>query len=366
MRGPIALGAGSLPWVAKNCSVVHCAARDWRVMPMLNSPAPSDSDADPARSRGQALRWAVKIGVSAGLLYLLLSQVDLARLWQTARGASVPWLLAALGLYFAMVLVSAWRWGLLLRAQRIGVSLGTLVRSYLVATFFNNFLPSNIGGDVIRIRDTAPAAGSKTLATTVILVDRGVGLLALVFVAAVGATMTPPGSPVVGPFGPALLWITLAGGIALAAPILLMPHGVGKLLAPLKALHQEWVEERISRLVTGLARFSETPGALALGFAGAAIVQLILVGFYAAIALALSIPIPLAHLAVMIPLSFIVQMAPVSVNGLGVREATFGYYFTRLGLPLESALALSFLGAVLVMFFSLSGAVAYLTRQRHP
>ena len=53
--------------------------------------------------------------------------------------------------------------------------------------FFNNFLPSNIGGDVVRIADTAPAAGSKTLATTVILVDRVLGLTALVIVAASGA-----------------------------------------------------------------------------------------------------------------------------------------------------------------------------------
>jgi hypothetical protein len=47
-----------------------------------------------------------------------------------------------------------------------------------------------------------------------------------------------------------------------------------------------------------------------------------------------------------------------------VREATFGFYFTRLGLPLESALALSFIGAVLVMLFSTSGAVTYLARKR--
>jgi uncharacterized integral membrane protein len=56
------------------------------------------------------------------------------------------------------------------------------------------------------------------------------------------------------------------------------------------------------------------------------------------------------------------QMVPLSVNGFGVREATFGFYFTRLGLPLESALLVSFMGAALVMFFSLSGGVAYLRR----
>lgn len=331
----------------------------------FSSPEPDTGPdtAPPASTGRQALLWGFKIVVSSALLYVLLSRVDLARLWNTTRTASPLWLGGALALYFAMVVVSAWRWGVLLRAQRIAIGVTALLQSYLVATFFNNFLPSNIGGDVVRVGDTAPLAGSKTLAATVVLVDRGIGLLALVFVAAAGASLTPD-STVVGPFGPGLLWLVLIVGTVCAAPFLLAPHRVGQLLAPLKALHQEWFEERISRLVAGLARFSETPSALGIGFVGGVLVQVLLVGFYAAIAHALAIPIPVTHLAVMIPLSFIVQMAPVSVNGLGVREATFSYYFATLGLSLESALALSFLGAVLLMIFSLSGAAAYVWRQR--
>ncbi len=323
---------------------------------------PDDNAAGRPRGGRQIIFWLVKIVVSAGLLYILLSRVDLSRLWVTARTASIPWLIGALGLYFAMVLVSAWRWGVLLRAQHVAAAVMELLQSYLVATFFNNFLPSNIGGDVVRIRDTAPAAGSKTLATTIVLVDRGIGLLGLVFVAAMGASLAARSSPVVGGLGPGLLWLVLAGGLLSGATVLMMPGSVGRILTPLKALHQEWVEERINRLVTALARFREVPTALALGFAGGVVVQAILVGFYAAIARAIHVPLPMAHLAVLVPLSFVVQMAPVSVNGFGVREATFSFYFAQLGLPLESALALSFLGAALMMIFSLSGAAVYLTR----
>ncbi len=111
------------------------------------------------------------------------------RLWQVARSASLPWLSGALALYLLMIAVSAWRWGLLLDAQGVHLPFSRLSSSFLVATFFNNFLPSNIGGDVIRIADTAPAAGSKTLATTVVLIDRGIGLLGLVLIAALGATL---------------------------------------------------------------------------------------------------------------------------------------------------------------------------------
>jgi hypothetical protein len=150
----------------------------------------SETPAPRSSGRSHALIWLIKIAVSGGLLYLLLSNVDLGRLWTVARTASIPWLAAGLALYLLMVLLSAWRWGTLLRAQDVDLSFGKLTNSFLVATFFNNFLPSNIGGDVIRIRDTARPAGSKTLATTVVLIDRGLGLLGLVFVAALGATMT--------------------------------------------------------------------------------------------------------------------------------------------------------------------------------
>lgn len=319
---------------------------------------------NPARARRRPWLWVAKVLVSGGLLYLLFSRVDMARLWETTRTASWTWLGAALLLYLVMVLISAWRWHLLLHAQRIAARLTALIQSYLVATFFNNFLPSNIGGDVIRIRDTAAAAGSKTLATTVVLVDRGVGLLGLTLVAAMGASLTARASDTIGPWGAMLLWGGCLAGVGLAIPVLLWPERAGRLLDPLKALHQEWVEERISRLVDALARFRNAPGALVLGLVGAVLVQGVLVAFYAAIAYALDVPIPFAHLAILVPLSFIVQMAPVSVNGFGVREATFGVYFSRLGLPLESAMAVSLIGAALIMVFSLSGAVAFLA-QRH-
>ena len=143
----------------------------------------------------------------------------------------------------------------------------------------------------------------------------------------------------------------------------MMPHGVGFLLRPLKALHQEWVGERIERLTTALSRFRAAPRALINCFVGAVAVQALIVAFYAAIAHALAIPVPVAHLAILIPLSFIVQMLPVSVNGLGIREQTFTSYFKALHLPAASALALSLTSAALIMLFSTSGAVAYLTRR---
>jgi glycosyltransferase 2 family protein len=305
----------------------------------------------------------VKAAVSIALLALLFSRVDGARLLAAARQASALWLVGALVLYTLMVLASAWRWGVLLTAQDIRLPFRTLTSSFLVATFFNNFLPSNIGGDVVRVADTAPAAGSRTLATTVVLLDRGLGLLGLVLIAAIGAT-TGSGLVSGGPIGPAMLWLGFCAAAVIVTPALFRPQAFARLLSPLRTLHPTWVDVRIARLTGALSRFGQAPRALAACFMGAVLVQAVLVGFYLAIAHSMRIPIGFTELAVIVPISFIVQMVPLSMNGFGIREATFGFYFGRLGLPLESALLVSFMGAALIMLFSLSGAVAYLSRNR--
>lgn len=307
----------------------------------------------------------LKIAVSVGLLWVLLANVDLGRLWQVTRTASPVWVATAVGVYLGMFLISSWRWRLLLRAQHAMLPFGRLLASFLVGSFFNNFLPSNIGGDVVRITDTARAAGSKTVATTIVLVDRGLGLLGLILVAAIGASTAAARTGAGQLVGPGVLWLAFVLGTGAVLLVVTSPSTVTWLLRPLEVLHRDWVRERVLRLTTALARFRDTGGALAGCFLGGVLVQALLVGFYVAIARALAIPISTAHLAVLIPLSFIVQMVPVSVNGFGVREATFTLYFARLGLRAESALALSLVGASLILIFSLAGAVIHLTRRRH-
>ncbi|MEQ1909347.1 MAG: lysylphosphatidylglycerol synthase transmembrane domain-containing protein [Vicinamibacterales bacterium] len=308
---------------------------------------------------------AVKVVVSLALLALLFSRVDMVHIWASARNASLPWLLAALCLYTLNVAASTWRWHLLLKAQDVPIKRRRLFGSFLVANFFNNFLPSNIGGDVIRIRDTAPAAQSTALAATVVLVDRGLGLMGLVLMAAMGATMAVGlhGQGVL-PVWPSWLWAGFFAGAAVAVPAMYSPAGLGKVLKPLTFLHPEWVGEQIRALTDTLMRFREKPLSVIKCFGGAVVVQALVVAFYLAVVHALNIPASATDLAVIVPLSLIVQMLPVSLNGFGVREATFSFYFTRVGLPIESAVLLSLVGAGLTMVHSLSGAAVYVSRKR--
>ena len=166
------------------------------------------------------------------------------------------------------------------------------------------------------------------------------------------------------PIWPSWLWAGFLCGAAITAPVVFAPEGVGRLLQPLTIVHPEWVGGRIQTLTSALGRFRERPGALVSCFAGALLVQALLVLFYLSVVHALGLPVSPWDLAVIVPLSFVIQMLPVSVNGFGVREATFSFYFTRLGLPIESAVLLSLVATGLTMLFSLTGAAVYVTQRR--
>jgi len=307
------------------------------------------------------LRVLVRVLVSAALLYFVLRSIDLAALWQRVQGMHAGWIALALASFTFMQMVSVWRWHRLLRAQHIDVPRRTLTESIWVSLFFNNFLPSNIGGDVVRIADTAAAAGSKTLATTVVVVDRVLGLTALVVVAAFGAFA----ASLIGIHVPGArwLWMVAAAGVLLAIPVIAIPKLTARLLAPLRLLKRPWVDERVQRLEDAIARFRKAPSALIGAFAGALVVQITLVAFYLLTAQGLSVPLPVLLGAVLIPVSLVVQMAPLSINGFGVREAVFAFFFRRFGLPVDAAVALSLVSTGLVMGLSLAGGFMFLRRR---
>lgn len=323
----------------------------------------STDQSEPSAARRHVF-LALKIAVSIILLSVLFSQIDVGRLWAIARRASIVWLGVAFIIYSISVVASTWRWHLLLDAQRVAVRRRSLLGSFMVANFFNNFLPSNIGGDVIRISDTAKPAQSKTRAAAVVLMDRGLGLMALVLVAAVGASAAGAIHPAALPIWPVWLWVGFLAAAAASAPAVFAPEGFGRVLQPLTVLHPEWVGNRIQKVTDVLARFRAQPSALAACFAWAIFVQATMVVFYFAVAYALHLTVSISDLAVIVPISFVAQMLPVSVNGFGVREATFSFYFTRIGQPIESALLVSLVPQALIMLFSLTGAAVYVSRGR--
>jgi uncharacterized protein (TIRG00374 family) len=304
---------------------------------------------------------AAKVAVSLALLAYLLATADLPALVRRIRGGDVLLLAAGVALYAAMLALSTWRWRVLLAAQGFPAPLRALSASYLIATFFNNFLPSNIGGDVVRVRDSSRLTGSTTTSLAVVAIDRILGLCALyalAFAAFVlggagvrhlaGARVVLAGLGIV--FG-GLAWVFFRPGIA------------RRLMAATGLSSREWAQRRFEVVQAAVHVYRDQLWAVALALLASLALQTTVVFYYWSVAHALRIPLPLAACFLMVPLCTLVQTVPVSFNGWGVRESVFIVYFGQVGLPRDSALAFSLVGAGLIVLLSLSGAVVWTSRR---
>lgn len=306
----------------------------------------------------RASSFALKLSISVGLLAMLFRRTDMSAVLARLRQVEPAWVGLALLVHTALLIVSGWRWRRLLVTQDVHASTWQLTVSCLVANFFNNFLPSNIGGDVVRVADTAGLTGSRTVATAVVLLDRALGFIALVAVAACGSLLLRHALP-----GTGYLWVLLVLGAVGAAVVVSRPALVPRLLRPLTRVREEWVTERLGRIEDMLGRVGSDRGRLLQAFAGAVVVQVLVVLFYVCVARGLHVDLPLRDALVIVPVSLVIQLAPVSINGFGVREAVFSYLFKRLGHPVDAGLALSIAGAALLILTSLPGGLVFLLRK---
>lgn len=305
-----------------------------------------------------------KVAVSLALLSYLFLTTDLEALARRVRGGDMLLLMAAVVLYVTMLGVATCRWGLLLQAQGYPAPLRHLSASYLVATFFNNFLPSNIGGDLIRVRDGSRFTGSTTTSLAVVAVDRILGFGALY---ALAATAFLAGDSQMRALAGAR---TVLGGLtlvfALLAYVFFRPGTARRLLALTRLDRIPWARERFETVQGAVHVYRSRLPAVVTALAASVALQALVVCYYYVVARSLRIPIPLSACFVIVPLCTLVQAVPVSFNGWGIRESVFTLYFHQVGLPRESALAFSLVGASLIILLSLSGAVVWTARSRGP
>jgi uncharacterized protein (TIRG00374 family) len=303
---------------------------------------------------------AAKVAVSLALLAYLLSTTDLAALSRRVRTGDSALLGLAMILYGGILVLSTWRWRVLLRAQGYRAPIAHLSASYLVATFFNNFLPSNIGGDVIRVRDSSRLTGSTTASLAIVAIDRVLGLGALYLLAVLAFVSGGPG--VRGFVGAVPILIVMGLVFLTLAYIFFMPGTARRLMVASGLAKFRWARERFETVQAAVHVYRQELSAVWLAFFASAALQSLIVCYYFSVAHALRIPLPWAACFVMVPLCSLIQTVPISFNGWGLRESIYIVYFGQIGLPRDSALAFSLVGAGLIVLLSLSGAVVWTSR----
>jgi uncharacterized membrane protein YbhN (UPF0104 family) len=300
------------------------------------------------------LQTAGKVGVSAVLLGLLLAQVDRQSLAGNL-GKLTPTFILLAWLYYAFCQVlSSYRWQLFLTVKGIHVPLLRLFAFYLMGMFLNNFLPGAVGGDMAKSYYLYRDTGQGKYAIISVLLERFTGLLGLsvLSIGALAVSFRYVESPLIlAAVGGTALFLLAVVLMIWWEPIYRPVHGL------LGNLFPRQLGERLQQLYTALASYKTHRGVLLGAVALSVGIQGLYALFYALIGQGLGTPIPVAYFILFLPLVTLLTMLPISVGGLGIREALMVFLFHTVGVPAVEILAVSLTGYLLNTLLSLSGAV---------
>lgn len=303
------------------------------------------------------LFWSLRFLCSAAALGLVVAWLrhDLDTAWHLIRHASWWLVAAAVGLYLGAILLISERFRHVLAAYGVRISLALAARLSMIGLFFNNFLPTGIGGDLMKAHCAGSVSRRRTEAYLAVLADRLIGLM----------TMAGLGALTILAYRGLDLdrRLLLLGVVGISGGAWALWH-TPRLLA---AVSRRWAW--LSRLpalqrLPELARSSSfTRGRIAIVLLLSLAVQVLSILAVFVLAKGLALPIPLGLLLLVMPIIWLVSLLP-SLNGLGIREGAFVYFLGRLA-GRDGAFALSMLWLAVITAVSLLGALAYCSSPHH-
>jgi len=293
----------------------------------------------------------IKILISAALLYLALRKVNLTDLASRINNlASLGWIGVAIATTFLQIFVGVLRWRVI--SAECGAPLGTrqAMRFNLIGAFFNQTLPSSIGGDAVRLWLVARGGAGWRAATYSIFVDRAIGLIALAII--IVASLPWSYNLITDPAGrSALLFVdfaALAGGGGFLV--------LGRL--PWRWLKRWWGTHHLHAcsVIANRVIFSQTHGpAIAVL---SLLVHVLAVVIAWCVVQSIAAPVMFGQIFQLVPPVMLITMLPISIAGWGVREATMGLAFGYAGLIANEGVNVSLLfGAVSFIVGAFGGLV---------
>jgi len=271
------------------------------------------------------------------------------------------WLVGvAVLLFWLAMLINAYKWWTLLRAQKVEVPFLSMANFTFVGFFFNNILPANIGGDVMRGYGLAKYTEENAGAAASVVLDRLIGLSAYMSVAAVSAlavvflTNRPDLWPLAAVAVAALLALIIIGAFLISRRI---SRTVSRLL-------HHGILEKVAGIWDSLAaafelyrfQYKTLAFAFLIGLTGIATTSMV----NYVLSLALGGGIPLLYIFLFTPLIALVLIIPISIGGVGLGQVAYPYFYGLVGIPGELAIALSLFVLGVQIFCSLPGGVLWL------
>ncbi len=299
----------------------------------------------------------LKTAVTLCLFYVLYQKMEFQQFWATLLHARVGILLLAFGILWIGHYICIFRWRMLMRPLMPVFSLTRLFEIYCIGLFFNLTFPTAVGGDLVKMYYAGKPSRLYAESFAATFLDRDSGMLAMMLLASVGTLLLPmkiPGFPI-----SLIVWASFAAFIVIN--IAIFTPNLHRVLTRL--LHRIKLSKTATRLDAVSSAFQimgKNPRILLYSFLVSLFNQSLVFVTTWVTAEGLRIDVPLLYYLVFVPVITLISMIPISLNGLGLREAAFMSLFAAVGVAPTSGLALGLLTSVTVMLSAVPGGIVYI------
>lgn len=294
--------------------------------------------------RSGRTRLLAKLLVSLVLLAVVVTAAGPRQILEVLAGVDRLGFALALAIGLVGIVLSTKRWQLLLASKREHISFARIFKIYYVGAFSNLFLPSSIGGDVVKSAIMARSTSENVAAYSSVIVNRFCGLFALVTLG-VGAVFVRP--DLVTPRVAEIVGFIGIGAVVAPLVLLAARRSIRRYDRVATVLGVDWYTH-VERFLTSIEQYRDVPSALAMVLALSFVFQASVVVTHYVIAHAVGLRLPLAYLFIVVPLIELLLLVPISIHGHGVREGLFVLFYTPMGVSPSEAVGFSITLAVMV------------------
>jgi uncharacterized protein (TIRG00374 family) len=294
------------------------------------------------------------------LLTFLFKQVDAKSLLGIIKNANAGLLSLAFIIFFFNYIFCFLRWEMLLKTIKIHLSVKRVLISFAGGVFFSLFLPSTIGGDLVRSMDLAAHTNRPREVVATVFLDRLSGYVGLVTLALLALLFG--WKLVIEDKSVLISLITIIGLLTAILAVLFNKFLYSKINNLLSSPTAGRIRKAIRNLHHEIHIFRWHKRIILNNIILSVFVQGITPLVFYIVALSLGIKINIVYFFIFLPLIGAISLLPISIGGLGLRDATTIFFFAKVGVSKDFAFAMSLLNfSFIVAYASLGGLIYVLT-----
>jgi len=300
----------------------------------------------------------IRITLGIALLFFLLWKADVQKITDIVKQVNIFSILVSIVLFlFALVVISV-RWRILLKAHSVNIPFGKSLSYYLVGFFFNNFLPTILGLDMVRAIYVSNNYGKKAECFASVISEKMIGSLAILLL---GVFFLPPF--ITKDINILYIFIGfLVLAIVFMTGVFFFPHRkrLKKFLWITKPRILRTFKNKVAGLYDAMYYYRNRKGIVFQTLLLSSVYQLILFTMVFFIARAISVSIPFYYYLAFLPVIHIGSMIPITPNGMGIREGLYVYLFRLAGVSPSESILISIIFAVIILIISISGGIIFI------